>query len=199
MDVHHALLPGQLPGTGLPLGGERTHQLHLPAEGLDPGQLHRVGVGGHDDDRAHTQLFGGAGHALGVVPGGGAHQAVEALLGGESEGLVHGAANFERAHDLEPLELQIDLAAQGGVQSGDAQQGGAHHIGGDAGLGVLHVLQRDHSKFLLSVDKKARCGKRGPAARVRRSYFLGLKLSFRDTARLKTRAPGLESLESAQK
>ena len=83
-----------------------------------------------------------------------------ALLGGESEGLVHGAANFERAHDLEPLELQIDLAAQGGVQSGDAQQGGAHHIGGDAGLSVFYILQREHNKFLLSVIKKRAAGRR---------------------------------------
>ena len=115
VDVHHALHPGQLLRPGLPLGGQGAHQLHFAAEGLDSGQLHRVGVGGHDDDGANAQPLGGAGHTLGVVARGGAHQAVGALLGGEGEGLVHGAANFERAHDLKPLELQIDLAAQGGI------------------------------------------------------------------------------------
>ena len=67
VDLHHALLPDQLRRPGLPLGGEGAHQLHLAAPLLHPGQLHWVGVGGHDDDRPAAQLVGGVGHPLGVV------------------------------------------------------------------------------------------------------------------------------------
>ena len=51
MDVHHALLLHQLGSSSLPLGAQSAHQLHLAAESLDTGQLDRVGIGRHNDDR----------------------------------------------------------------------------------------------------------------------------------------------------
>ena len=98
-------LPHQLGGPFLPLGGEGAHQLHLSTPALDPGQLDRVGVCGHDDDRLGPQLVGGVGHPLGVVAGGGAHQPAPPLLRGEGEGLIHGAAQLKGPHGLEPLVL----------------------------------------------------------------------------------------------
>ena len=105
VDLHHALLPDQLRRPGLPLGGEGAHQLHLAAPLLDSRQLHRVSVGGHDDDGPAAQLVGGVGHPLGVVARGGAHQPAPPLLRGEGEGLIHGAAQLKGPHRLEPLVL----------------------------------------------------------------------------------------------
>ena len=138
------MLPDQLRRPGLPLGGEGAHQLHLTAPLLHPGQLHRIGVGGHDDDRPAAQQVGGVGNPLGVVARGGAHQPPGALLGGEGQGLVHGAPELEGPHGLEALMLQIDLTAQGLIQGGDTEQRRADNIGGDALPGRLDILICDH-------------------------------------------------------
>ena len=150
VDLHHALLPHQLGGPFLPLGGERTHQLHLSAPALDPSQLHRVGVGGHDDDRLCPQLVGGVGHPLGVVARGGAHQAAAQLLLRQGEGLVEGTADLEGADGLEALVLEIDLTAQGLIQGGDTEQGRADDVGGDPGPGGLDITVFDHKRDLPS-------------------------------------------------
>ena len=81
-----------------------------------------------------------------MVAGGGAHQTAAQLLRGEGEGFVHGSTDFERAHHLKAFKFQIDLASQGLIQRGDAQQGSADNVRGNAALGRLDILQCKHGK-----------------------------------------------------
>ena len=96
------------------------------------------------------QLVGGVGHALGVVAGGGAHQAAAQLLLRQGESLVEGAADLEGADGLETLVLEVDLTAQGLIQGRDAEQGRADDVGGDPGPGGLDVAEFDHKRDLPS-------------------------------------------------
>ena len=173
MDLHHAPLPHQLGGPFLPLGGEGAHQLHLSTPALDPGQLDRVGVCGHDDDRLGPQLVGGVGYPLGVVARGGAHQAAAQLLLRQGEGLVEGAAKLEGTDGLEALVFEIDLTAQGFIQGRDTEQGRADDVGGDPGLGGLDVTVFDHKQDLPSNLRISQLKHSLPPLTRRRGRFFG--------------------------
>ena len=92
-------------GVGIAFAGQH----HLAAMALHGVDLDGRGGGGHHDHRAHVELLGRQGHALGVVAGGGAdHPALEGRRA-EARHLVVGAAQLEAEHRLHVLALEVNL------------------------------------------------------------------------------------------
>ena len=84
------------------------------------------------------------GQAQGVVAGAGGDDAAAALVGGELEEFVAGAAFFEAAGHLEVVELAVDL---GVAELGEAEAVGAGGVVdgvADAGAGGLDVGEGEH-------------------------------------------------------
>ncbi len=76
-----------------------------------PDLLHLLGGRGrgHEDDALHTHFATGVGHALRVVPGAGADDALGKYLGRKVCHFVVRPPNLIGAHDLQILPLQINI------------------------------------------------------------------------------------------
>ena len=87
-----------------------------------------------DDGGGDPQHLCAVGDSLSVVSGRSADDASLKLLLREGEDLVHGAAHFEGACDLEVLELHADPAAEDAVQVLQRNQRRVVDIGADTGF-----------------------------------------------------------------
>ena len=110
------------------LGPQGTDRLHL-----DGRSCLRDDHGGRD-----PQHFRAVGDGLSVVSGRSADDASLKLFLREGEDLVHGAAHFEGACDLEVLELHVDPAAETAVQVLQRDQRRVVDIGADTGFSFFY-------------------------------------------------------------
>ena len=122
-DVGQALGLGQAGGLSLGRVEVVPVEADLAAQGANGVDLDLGGDGGHDDDGAHPQQGGGAGHALGVVAGRGGDDAALALGRAQGAHGVVGAADLEGVDGLEVLALDLDGVAQAGRQGRHLLQG----------------------------------------------------------------------------
>ncbi len=124
MQEGRALLAADLAGArvGVVVAVSREHDLRAVALGrLCFGD--RRGLG-HDDGRGDAELLCGAGHALGVVAGGGGDDGTALAPLDHGGDLVGRAADLERAGLLPVLAFEIDLAARhGGEGRGEIKLG----------------------------------------------------------------------------
>ncbi len=121
--------------------GEAVVGHHLATEVSGGLQLHRRGVGGHDDHGGTAHQTGGLGHPLRVVAGGEGHHAGDTLLGRQPAEAIEGAAELEGAGPLQGLGLDEHPRAGGGVQGVRSQERRLDRPAAQVGRGVQHIVE----------------------------------------------------------